>query len=162
MAKNDVATRVSEMLKYFLDANDLCIYKIDYKKLGKGWNLDIYIDKNSETEDDFVSIEECEKVSKFLSDKLDKEDIIPHQYTLSVNSPGLDRELINEIDFIRYKDRAVEVKLYENIDGLKQFEGTLLGLEDGIVLIKILKNNKDELIKIPKNKIAKINLAVVF
>ena len=162
MAKNDVATRVSEMLKDFLDANDLCIYKIDYKKLGRGWNLDIYIDKNSETEDDFVSIEECEKVSKFLSYKLDKEDIIPHQYTLSVNSPGLDRELINEIDFIRYKDRAVEVKLYENIDGLKQFEGTLLGLEDGIVLIKILKNNKDELIKIPKNKIAKINLAVVF
>ena len=46
MAKNDVATRVSEMLKDFLDANDLCIYKIDYKKLGKGWNLDIYIDKN--------------------------------------------------------------------------------------------------------------------
>ena len=162
MAKNDVSTRVSEMLKEFLYANDLCIYKIDYKKLGKDWNLDIYIDKNSETEDDFVSIEECEKVSKFLSDRLDKVDIIPHQYTLSVNSPGLDRELINEVDFIRYKDRAVEVKLYENIDGLKQFEGTLLGLEDGIVLIKILKNNKDELIKIPKNKIAKINLAVVF
>ena len=162
MAKNDVSTRVSEMLKEFLGANDLCIYKIDYKKLGKDWNLDIYIDKNSETEDDFVSIEECEKVSKFLSDRLDKVDIIPHQYTLSVNSPGLDRELINEVDFIRYKDRVVEVKLYENIDGLKQFEGTLLGLEDGIVLIKILKNNKDELIKIPKNKIAKINLAVVF
>lgn len=162
MAKNDVSTRVSEMLKEFLDANDLCIYKIDYKKLGKDWNLDIYIDKNSETEDDFVSIEECEKVSKFLSDRLDKEDIISHKYTLSVNSPGLDRELINESDFTRYKDRAVEVKLYENIDGFKQFEGTLLGIKDGIVSIKILKNNEDEVIKIPKNKIAKINLAVVF
>lgn len=162
MSKNDVSSKVQEMINDFLNEKNLSIYKIDYKKVGKDWNLDVYIDKISDSEDGFVTIEECEMVNRYLSDKLDKEDIIPHQYTLSVNSPGLDRELITEYDFKRFKGHIVEVKLYEPIDKMKQFEGILQGLKDDVVLITVSKKNKEEYIEIPRNKIAKINLSVIF
>lgn len=162
MSKNDVSARVQEMIKDFLDEKDLSIYKIDYKKAGKVWNLDVYIDKASDFADEFITIEECEMVNRYLSDKLDKADIIPHQYTLSVNSPGLDRELISENDFKRFKGRVVEVNLYEQIDNIKHFEGILQGLIDDVVLITVSRKNKEELIEIPRDKIAKINLSVIF
>lgn len=162
MSKNDISSKVQEMIVDFLKDNNLSIYKIDYKKVGKEWNLDVYIDNISDSEERSITIEECEMVNRYLSDKLDKVDIIPHQYNLSVNSPGLDRELISQRDFERFKGRIVEVKLYEPINKMKQFEGTLQGLKDDIVLIIVRKNNKEELIEIPKNKIAKINLSVIF
>lgn len=162
MSKKDISSKVQEMIVDFLKDNNLSIYKIDYKKVGKEWNLDVYIDNISDSEESSITIEECEMVNRYLSDKLDKVDIIPHQYNLSVNSPGLDRELISQRDFERFKGRIVEVKLYEPIDKMKQFEGTLQGLKDDVVLIIVRKNNKEELIEIPKNKIAKINLSVIF
>lgn len=162
MSKNDISSKVHEMIVDFLKDNNHSIYKIDYKKVGKEWNLDVYIDNISDSEERSITIEECEMVNRYLSDKLDKVDIIPHRYNLSVNSPGLDRELISQRDFERFKGRIVEVKLYEPMDKMKQFEGTLQGLKDDIVLIIVRKNNKEELIEIPKNKIAKINLSVIF
>ncbi len=162
MSKKDISSKVQEMIVDFLKDNNLSIYKIDYKKVGKEWNLDVYIDNISDSEERSITIEECEMVNRYLSDKLDKVDIIPHQYNLSVNSPGLDRELISQRDFERFKGRIVEVKLYEPMDKMKQFEGILQGLKDDIVLIIVRKNNKEELIEIPKNKIAKINLSVIF
>lgn len=162
MSKNDVSKKVEELLKEFLNNKNLSIYKIEYKKLGKEWNLDVYIEKPEGSDEEFVNIEECEMVNRYLSDKLDQADLIPHQYTLSVNSPGLDRELIKAEDFTRYRGRMVELNLYEQLDGVKQFEGVLIGLKDNNVLITANANGKDNVIEIPRNKIAKINLAVVF
>lgn len=162
MAKNDISSKVEAMLELFLEENALCIYKIDYKKVGKDWNLDVYLDKPEGSEEEFVNVDECELVNRFLGDELDKMDIIPHQYTLSVASAGLDRELIREDDFRRYAGRTVEVKLYEQLDGSKQFEGILEKLENDIVTITIFYKNKEKKLDIPYAKIAKINLAVVF
>lgn len=158
MAKEDAAGKVSLLLAPYLEEKDLELYRAEYKKEGKEWVLRVFLDKPAGSESEYVSIEECEDVTRWLSDILDKEDFIDRSYNLEVSSPGLDRELIKESDYERFKGRIVEVKTYEQLNGSKEHEGTLLGKEDGIVKIE----EDGNMLEIPADKISKINLAVVF
>lgn len=158
MAKEDVVGKVEGILFPYLENKGLELYKTEYKKEGKDWVLRVFLDKPADSESEYVSIEECEDVTRMLSEALDKDDFIDRSYNLEVSSPGLDRELIKESDFERFKGRVVEVKTYEQINGGKEHEGVLLGREDGIVRIE----EDGKTIEIPADKISKINLAVVF
>ena len=158
MAKQDICTEVGRLLEDYLKEHELELYKVEYKKEGPNWVLRVYPDKPAGTESEYVSIEECEGVNRFLSDRLDEVDLIDRSYNLEVSSPGLDRELISDADFERFAGRAVEVKTYEQINGSKNFEGILEGLDAGIVKLTV----GDETVEIPREKISKINLAVVF
>ena len=120
--------------------------------------LRVYLDKSQDADTEYVSIEECEDVTRYLSDLLDKEDFIDRSYNLEVSSPGLDRELIKDSDFERFRGRLVEVKTYEQINGSKEHAGLLLGKESGIVRI----DEDGDTLEIPADRISKINLAVVF
>jgi ribosome maturation factor RimP len=158
MAKEDIGAKVTEMLMPFLSENGLDIYKVEYKKEGPSWVLRVCLDKPADAESEYVSIDECEKVTVWLSEELDKNDIISRSYNLEVSSAGLDRELIKDSDYVRFAGRPVEVKTFEQINGSKSHEGVLLGKENGIVTID---SGAGEL-AVPADKIAKINLAVVF
>ncbi len=158
MAKDDICAKVTEMLMPFLEENGLDIYKTEYKKEGSSWVLRVCLDKPADAESEYVSIDECEKVNVWLSDALDNNDIIGRSYNLEVSSAGLDRELLRDSDYVRFAGRAVEVRTYEQISGSKSHEGILTGKEDGIVTIETGEGQ----IRIPADKIAKINLAVVF
>jgi len=158
MAKEDIGAKVTEMLMPFLSENGLDIYKVEYKKEGPSWVLRVCLDKPADAESEYVSIDECEKVTVWLSEELDKNDIISRSYNLEVSSAGLDRELLKDSDYVRFAGRPVEVKTFEQINGSKSHDGVLLGKENGIVTID---SGAGEL-AIPADKIAKINLAVVF
>ena len=158
MAKEDAAGKVSLLLAPYLEEKNLELYRAEYKKEGKEWVLRVFLDKPVGSESEYVSIEECEDVTRWLSGVLDKEDFIDRSYNLEVSSPGLDRELIKDSDYERFKGRLVEVKTYEQINGSKELEGTLLGREEGIVRIE----EDGKTLDIPADKISKINLAVVF
>ena len=158
MAKQDICTEVIALMEDYLREHDLEIYKVEYKKEGPEWVLRVYPDKPADASTEYVSITECEELNRFLSDKLDETDLIDRSYNLEVCSPGLDRELIKDSDYIRFAGRQVEVKTYEAVDGSKKFEGVLQGLENGIVTIKTETGDKH----IAFDKISKINLAVVF
>ena len=158
MAKQDVAARIEDLLNEYLTGKELEIYNIEYKKEGKDWKLRIYLDQPIDCDTEYVDINECEEVTRFLSDKLDEEDFIDRSYTLEVSSPGLDRELIKPSDFDRFKGKEVEVKLYKSIDGRKEFTGTLICKSAGEVTIDI----DERKVGIPADQISKINLAVIF
>ncbi len=158
MAKDDIGAKVTEMLMPFLAENGLDIYKVEYKKEGPSWVLRVCLDKPADAESEYVSIDDCEKVTVWLSEELDRNDIISRSYNLEVSSAGLDRELIKDSDYVRFAGRPVEVKTFEQINGSKSHDGVLLGKENGIVTID---SGAGEL-AIPADKIAKINLAVVF
>jgi len=158
MAKEDISKKVTELLSEFCEGKELEVYRVQYKKEGPDWKLKVFLDKPADAETEYVDINECEAATRFLGDKLDELDLIERAYTLEVSSPGLDRELIKDSDFDRFAGREVEVKLFTAIKGSKNHEGTLIGLKDGIVTISV---NGSE-IELPKDKISKINLAVVF
>lgn len=158
MAKEDISKKVTEILEGYLEGKELEIYRVQYKKEGPDWKLKVFLDKTADAETEYVDINECEDVTRYLSDKLDELDFIDRAYMLEVSSPGLDRELIKESDYVRFAGREVEVKLFTAIDGSKNYEGTLVGREDGVVTVNV--NGEDK--QLPLDKISKINLAVVF
>lgn len=158
MAKEDIAVKVSELLEDHLEGKELELYRVLYKKEGKDWVLRVFLDKPMDSEQEYVNIDECEEVTRWLSDELDELDFIDRAYNLEVSSPGLDRELIKDSDYVRFAGRLVEVKTYEQVNGNKNFEGTLIGKADGIVTIDV---DGTEL-QLEDKKISKINLAIVF
>ncbi len=159
MAKKKVTALVEEMLSGFLEENSLELYNTEYVKEGKDWYLRVYLDKPEGSEDEYVSTDECELVSRYLSAKLDEEDPIEQEYFLEISSAGLDRELLKDDDFRRYAGRQVEISLYKAFEGKKNYAGELIGLADGIISFKDEKNN---VIELQKEQVAKTRLAVVF
>ena len=106
-----------------------------------------------------MGTDDCEAISRYLSEKLDEADPIKQNYYLEVSSPGMDRPLISDRDFERFMGSMVEVKLYKALDGSKFYTGMLTGYENGAVTIK---DEKGKEITLQKNDAAKINLAVIF
>ena len=81
-------TRAEELLLPIAEENGVEIYDVEYVKEGSDWYLRAYIDKPGG-----VDINDCERVSRTLSDRLDEEDFIEDAYILEVSSPGLGRTL---------------------------------------------------------------------
>lgn len=126
---------------------------VEYVKEGTNWYLRVYIDKEGG-----IMISDCEAVNRPISQMLDEKDPIEEAYFLEVSSPGLERPLKTEKDYLRAVDKEVIVKLYQAEDGIRQFEGFLSGLKDGIVTIKM---NEVETKEIPLKSIAKIHLKLI-
>ena len=156
MAGKKVKDMVAAELEGFLSENGYELYNVEFVKEGRDWFLRVYIDFPDP--DEYVGTEDCEKVSRYLSQVLDEKDPIEQNYYLEVSSPGMDRALIRDIDFERYAGRQVEISLYSALDGQKKLEGTLVGLEGDEIVIK---NDAKEW-RLPREKVAKTKLAVIF
>lgn len=129
----------------------------EYVKEGALYYLRILVDKKAEEEK--INLGDCQKLSRMISEALDVKDPIVEAYMLEISSPGIDRALKKEKDFVREQGKEVELKLYKALDGQKEFEGSLLGLsDDGIVTI----NQNGTEISIARKDIAIIRLKVIF
>lgn len=107
----------------------------------------------------YVSTDDCEKVSRFLSAELDRIDPIEQNYYLEVSSPGMDRALLKDKDFQRFSGEIVDVSLYKALDGKKTYQGRLLGIENEKIIIT---DEKDKRIEFPREQVAKTKLAIIF
>ena len=83
-----------------------------------------------------VGIDECEAFSRAVEEVLDREDIIASEYSLEVSSPGVDRKLKKEREFLYYIGREVDVKLYAPKNGVKEFSGTLKSYKDKTAVVE--------------------------
>jgi len=128
---------------------------VEYVKESGEMYLRILIDKNSG-----MTIDDCVKLSGIIGDEIDKKDYIKDAYNLEISSPGLDRTLKKDRDFIREKGKDVEVKLFKKDEKYgKEFVAVLEGLdENGNVVFKI----DDDIVSFDKKEIAKINLYLEF
>ena len=152
MAKEKIASSVSALLDDYLEGEGYSLYHCEFTKEGRDRYLKVYIDKN----EGYVGTEDCEKVSRFLSDRLDETDLISQNYYLVVSSPGLDRELVTQEHFDRYIGSEVELNLYRPVDGSKMLEGVLVSRTKEETVIQTEK----EEICLPSKDIAKVRLAV--
>ncbi|MDE6661715.1 MAG: ribosome maturation factor RimP [Lachnospiraceae bacterium] len=129
------------------------IYDIEYLKEGSDWYLRVYIDKP-----EGVNINDCENVSRALSDELDREDFIQDAYILEVSSPGLGRALKKDKHLEKSLGEEVEIKTYKPIDKCKEFQGILKAYDNDTITITI---NEEEKI-FARAEIAIIRLALDF
>jgi ribosome maturation factor RimP len=84
-----------------------------------------------------MDVEGCAKLSRAVSAVLDVEDPIPGSYTLEVSSPGIDRPLTRPKDYSRWAGHIARLETTEPIEGRRRFKGTLLGLMDGVVRLRL-------------------------
>ena len=165
MAKKKITEIVEEITADFLGQNGLELYNSEFVKEGKDWFLRVYIDKLPKegadgNVEEYVSTDDCESVSRFLSAELDRLDPIEQNYYLEVSSPGLDRALLKEKDFIRFCGHMVDISLYKAVNGKKAYQGTLKGLTDDNKIV--ITDEKGEEIEFPREQVAKTRLAVIF
>ena len=106
---NRIVSLVEELLTDYLEEKNLMLWNADYVKEGRDWYLRVFIDR---TDGVYVSTDDCEMVSEFLSKELDDRDPIEQNYYLMVSSPGMDRELIKPEHFRLCTGQEVEVKTY--------------------------------------------------
>ncbi|PAE26777.1 MULTISPECIES: ribosome maturation factor RimP [Bacillaceae] len=152
-----VTETVEQLVTPIVDELNLELVDIEYVKEGKDWFLRVFIDKETG-----VDIEECGMVSERLSEKLDAEDPIPYNYFLEVSSPGAERPLKKDSDFIKAVGKNVYIKTYEPIDGEKTFEGVLTQFDGETVTVEVKIKTRKKNIEIPYEKVANARLAVVF
>ena len=148
---------VEDLATEILENENLELVDVEYVKEGKNWFLRVYIDKESG-----VDIDECGMVSERLSEKLDELDPIEHNYFLEVSSPGAERPLKKEKDFLNAIGKHVNIKTYEPIEGSKEFEGTMLSYKPEEITLSIKIKTRQKEVAIPVDKVAKARLAVVF
>ena len=157
MAKKKITEIVEEMLEDFLRQEGYELYNAEFVKEGRDWFLRVYIDKT--VTDEYVGTEDCEKVSRFLSEKLDEEDPIEQNYYLEVSSPGMDRPLLKRSHYERYIGREVEIRLYKGKDGTKNIQGVLKVITGDDITVE---DHDGREWKLQLSEIAKAKLAVIF
>lgn len=105
---------------------------VDLRWLQEGgrWILRVYADKHGGT-----TLRDCEVLSNRIGAMLDAMDAVECSYTLEVSSPGLDRVLKKEKDFVRFAGYQVRLKLKEPLEGQRNFKGRLQGVEGGLIVV---------------------------
>ena len=143
--KNDLEKDVVELGYELVD--------IEFVREGNDNFLRFYIYK-----EDGITVDDCELVSKRLSDRLDELDPISQSYYLEVSSPDLNRPLKTDDDLRRNLGVLLDISLYKKIDDKKQFRGELLAYDDSEITIESEGQER----KIDRKDISKINVAIVF
>jgi len=137
----------------FVEASGCTLWDVEYVKEAGDWFLRVYIDKPGG-----VDINDCEAVSRPLSDALDEADPIEGSYTLEVSSAGIDRALKKPEHFAAFLGSEVEVRLYRPAEGRKDHVGILRAYENGDVSIETAQGVKT----FPKADVAQVRLYVRF
>jgi ribosome maturation factor RimP len=149
MIKDAVIEKLFNLIEPIVKEKGLELYHLEYiKEFGENY-LRVYIDSPVG-----IGLDDCEKVSRPISDMLDAEDPISESYYLEVSSPGIDRVLYTESHLERYKGSQVLVKLDKLFEGKKQYEGVLVGFNSDEISLTM----ESEELKIPRDKIKIIKL----
>ena len=157
MLQRDDESKIRELAEPLIEAEGMELICAECLRMKSRWLVRIYIDREGG-----VTIDDCETISNQLGDVLDVNDVPPGQYTLEVSSPGLDRPLERDKDFIRYKGARVLIKTDEKIEGTKNFHGKLMDYveENGqkIVVLDV----SGMIRRIPRERVTKARLEYEF
>ena len=134
MAKHEeIEKRAEELIGPVLLKNGVSIVDTEYVKEAGQWYLRYYIDKEGG-----VTIDDCENVSRAVSDLLDEEeDLIPDAYILEVSSPGLGRPIKKDRDLTRNLGKLAELKLFKPFDGLKEFTAEIKSFDKTTITLDV-------------------------
>ncbi|MFD0587544.1 ribosome maturation factor RimP [Paenibacillus sp. GCM10027627] len=153
MSTSTIKSAIEAMVLPFLNDNGFELVDIEYIKEGSNWFLRIFVDK-----DGGIDIDECGRISEYVSEQLDQNDPISGAYFLEVSSPGAERPLKKADDVRKAIGKYVFVTTYEPIGGLKEFEGTLVSFDGEQAQVEVGKKKH----LIPYEKVASARLAIKF
>ncbi|MBE5950179.1 MAG: ribosome maturation factor RimP [Lachnospiraceae bacterium] len=152
--REEYEMKTEQLLLPIMEEYQFELYDVEFVKEAGTFYLRAFIDKEGG-----ININDCEVVSRRLSDLLDQKDFIPDAYILEVSSPGLGRTLKKDKHFEKSIGEEVEVKLFKAIDKQKEFTGYLDSFDDEKIVIA---DENDNLTEFERSNIAVVKLAVHF
>src|SRR6185369_9342274 len=130
MSSTAILSKIEAIAERVAEPEGIEIVEIELKGGGKNRFLRISIDKPSG-----VTHGDCELISHQVGTILDVENVVPGHYTLEVSSPGVERKLLKPSDFEKFQGKKAKIVLREPISDQRHWEGTLAGLEEGMVAL---------------------------
>ena len=152
--KETYEQKTEELLLPIMEEHHFELVDVEYVKEGSNWYLRAYIDKPGG-----ITVDDCEAVSRRLSDLLDEKDFIDDAYILEVSSPGLGRPLKKEKDFARSIGEEVEIRTFRAIEHEKEFTGILKSYDKEKLVVELEDN---EIMEFTRDNIALVRLAFDF
>jgi ribosome maturation factor RimP len=149
--------KIIELIEPVIESEGMEIVDVECLKMKFRWLVRIYIDK-----EEGVTIADCSEISKQAGDSLDVYDVLPGSYTLEVSSPGLDRPLTRDKDFIKYRGHKVRIRTGEKIEGAKNFHGILNDYLDENGAKTLVVDVSGKIYHIPRDLVVKANLVYEF
>ena len=144
-----VEAQVETLMAEILQDTAFELVDVEYVK-ERDWYLRVFVDKAGG-----IDLDDCQSISEQLSAKLDAADIIGSAYILEVSSPGIDRILKKDRDFVREAGKVVDVTFYAPLDGKKMFVGELEGRDESFLRLK-------DVAPLPRDKVAQVRLHIDF
>ena len=151
--REEYEQKTEALVMPIIEANNFELVDVEYVKEAGNWYLRVYVDKEGG-----IAVDDCEVVSRALSDKLDVDDFIEDSYILEVSSPGLGRPLKKEKDFIRSIGKEVDIHLYKSIEKQKEFTGVLKSYSKDDIVLQI----EDADVTFDRTNVALIRLSFDF
>lgn len=148
-----VIKQVADLLEPILGEMGFELVDVEYLSKHGRWVLKLYVDKKGG-----VTIDDCARLSGEVGDLIDIKDVIKHEYVLEISSPGLNRPLKKERDFIWATGKRVKVRMVEPVKGRRNFTGYLKNFEDGTLYVEA----EGSLVALPWIQVDKANLVYEF
>ncbi len=123
--KKQIENKVIELVEPLTNYNGLELVLVEFVKGPRGNILRLVIDK-----DGGVTLDDCSRLSRVVSDLLDVHDPVPGSYNLEVSSPGINRPLVRLDDYQKFSGKKIFVRTSQPIDGRRKFRGLLIGISD--------------------------------
>ena len=153
MGKTSVYQSIADLIEPTLRESNIELVDVEYKKTGKIWVLRVFIDKSQG-----VTVHDCQELSREIEDLIEIHELIADHYVLEVSSPGLDRPLKKESDFLRNKGKQILVRTYSPINNSKINTGTVKNFSNDTLFLEIKKDT----LKISLTDIAQAKLIIEF
>jgi ribosome maturation factor RimP len=147
------AEEITQLAEPTVSAAGMEIVLVECLRMKSRWLVRIYIDKEGG-----ATIDDCAQISDRLGDLLDVHEVPPGPYTLEISSPGIDRPLYRDKDFVKYCGSRVHIRLNEKLEGRRDFRGRLMAYENtdaGQVIVMLVDGRT---FRISRGKVVKANL----
>lgn len=149
-----IVNKVSQLVEPVVHEFGMEIVDVEFRPERGRWILRVFIDKEGG-----ITVDDCASVSRELGDLIEAEDIIDYPYVLEISSPGLNRPLRKESDFIRSIGKMVKLKMSRPINRRRNFTGRLADVREGVIILLVDENN---LVELPLKEIDKARLKYEF
>lgn len=150
---DDLKEKIWQLAEPVTISEGMELIHVDCLKMHTQWIIRLFLDKEGG-----VTIDDCTLISNQLGDLLDIQDMIKGRYTLEVSSPGFDRPISRDQDFIKHKGFKVNIKTGIKIEGSKNFRGVLLDYIEVTGEKIVILDVSGKTYRIPRSEILKTNL----
>jgi ribosome maturation factor RimP len=151
---NEIKEKIWQLAEPVVDSEGMELIQVECLKMHTRWVIRLFLDKENG-----VTIDDCANISNQLGDIFDIRDVIKGAYTLEVSSPGFDRPVSRDRDFVKYKGSKVDIKTNFKIEGIKNFHGILFDYVEEAGQKLVLIDIAGKIYRIPRQDIAKANLS---